>query len=43
MVGGASSFSEFPGVFRKVTGKNIIPAVEPLLVTPLGIAMQAAP
>ncbi|MBG6240393.1 MAG: ethanolamine utilization protein EutJ [Candidatus Symbiopectobacterium sp. Clec_Harlan] len=43
VVGGASSFSEFPGVFRKVTGKNIIPAVEPLLVTPLGIAMQAAP
>lgn len=43
VVGGASSFSAFPGVFRKVTGKNIIPAVEPLLVTPLGIAMQAAP
>lgn len=43
VVGGASSLSEFPGVFRKVTGKNIIPAVEPLLVTPLGIAMQAAP
>lgn len=42
VVGGASSFSEFPGVFRTVTGKNIIPAVEPLLVTPLGIAMQAA-
>lgn len=41
VVGGASSFSEFPSVFRKVTGKNIIPAVEPLLVTPLGIAMQA--
>lgn len=39
--GGASSCSQFANVFSKQTGKNIIPSVEPLLVTPLGIAMNA--
>lgn len=42
VVGGASSFSAFPEVFRKTTGKQIIQSIEPLLVTPLGIAMHAA-
>ncbi|EED1845368.1 ethanolamine utilization protein EutJ [Escherichia coli] len=41
LVGGASSFSQFANVFSKQTGKNVIPSVEPLLVTPLGIAMNA--
>ncbi len=42
LVGGASSFSQFTAVFSKQTGKNVIPSVEPLLVTPLGIAMNAS-
>lgn len=41
LVGGASSFSQFAEVFGKETGKKIISSVEPLLVTPLGIAMNA--
>lgn len=41
LVGGASSFSKFAEVFSKETGRNVIPSVEPLLVTPLGIAMNA--
>ena len=41
LVGGASSFSQFANVFSKQTGKNVIPSAEPLLVTPLGIAMNA--
>lgn len=41
LVGGASSFSKFADVFSKETGRNVIPSVQPLLVTPLGIAMNA--
>jgi len=41
LVGGASSFSQFANVFSKQTGKNVIPSVQPLLVTPLGIALNA--
>ena len=41
LVGGASGFSQFANVFSKQTGKNVIPSAEPLLVTPLGIAMNA--
>ncbi|MEA9390215.1 ethanolamine utilization protein EutJ [Acerihabitans sp. TG2] len=41
LVGGASSFTEFATVFSKETGKQVVPSVEPLLVTPLGIAMNA--
>lgn len=41
LVGGASSFSEFASVFRKATGKRVIPSTQPLLVTPLGIAMSS--
>lgn len=40
LVGGASSFEQFAEVFRKMTGKPVVQAVEPLLVTPLGIAMH---
>lgn len=39
LVGGASSFQQFVDVFRKSTGKRVIQATQPLLVTPLGIAM----
>lgn len=41
LVGGASSFHSFADVFRQATGKRVIPATEPLLVTPLGIAMHS--
>lgn len=41
LVGGASSFRQFAEVFRKATGKRVIQAPEPLLVTPLGIAMHS--
>jgi ethanolamine utilization protein EutJ len=39
VVGGACSFSEFEAVFAKHTGRRVIKPAEPLLVTPLGIAM----
>lgn len=42
LVGGATSFSEFAEVFAKVTGVESITVPEPLLVTPLGIAMKAS-
>lgn len=40
VVGGASSFSEFNDVFEKEIGIKTIKFNEPLLVTPLGIAMN---
>jgi len=39
VVGGACSFTEFEAVMAKQTGRRVIKPVEPLLVTPLGIAM----
>ncbi len=39
VVGGACSFTEFETVLAKATGRRVIKPVEPLLVTPLGIAM----
>ena len=39
VVGGACTFPEFEKVFEKQTGRRVIKPVEPLLVTPLGIAM----
>ncbi len=41
LVGGASSFSQFSDVFSNITGVQSIAVPEPLLVTPLGIAMKA--
>jgi ethanolamine utilization protein EutJ len=41
LVGGASSFRQFADVFRHATGKRVIQAQQPLLVTPLGIAMRS--
>jgi len=41
LVGGASSFHQFADVFRRATGKQVIQATQPLLVTPLGIAMHS--
>lgn len=43
LVGGATRFRQFADVFRQATGKRVIPATEPLLVTPLGIAMHSIP
>ncbi|MDO5516310.1 MAG: ethanolamine utilization protein EutJ [Clostridium sp.] len=40
IVGGASSFKEFNKVFEKEIGIKTIKSNEPLLVTPLGIAMN---
>lgn len=40
VVGGASSFNEFNNVFEKEIGIKTIKFNEPLLVTPLGIAMN---
>ncbi|MDO5293668.1 MAG: ethanolamine utilization protein EutJ [bacterium] len=40
LVGGACSFSEFAEVFEKELGIQTIKANKPLLVTPLGIAMN---
>lgn len=40
IVGGASSFEEFSEVFEKEIGIETIKSNEPLLVTPLGIAMN---
>jgi len=42
LVGGASSFHQFADVFRQSTGKQVIQAMQPLLVTPLGIAMHSS-
>lgn len=39
VVGGACSFREFAAVLVSHTGRRVIKAAEPLLVTPLGIAM----
>nr|WP_321456942.1 ethanolamine utilization protein EutJ [uncultured Cohaesibacter sp.] len=39
VVGGACTFSDFEKVFEKQTGIRVIKPAEPLLVTPLGIAM----
>lgn len=41
IVGGASCFDEFGRVFQKAIGRNIITPAEPLLITPLGIAMNS--
>lgn len=41
LVGGASSFSQFADVFSGVTNIPCVVAPEPLLVTPLGIAIKA--
>jgi ethanolamine utilization protein EutJ len=40
VVGGACSFEEFNEVFEKEIGIKTIKSNEPLLVTPLGIAMN---
>ena len=40
VVGGACSFKKFESVFEKETGVKTIKPKEPLLVTPLGIAMN---
>lgn len=40
VVGGACCFSEFEKVFKKETKVNTVKPLEPLLVTPLGIAMN---
>lgn len=40
VVGGACSFKEFESVFEKYTGVPVIKPAAPLLVTPLGIAMN---
>ncbi len=39
VVGGACSFKDFAAVLVSHTGRRVIKPVEPLLVTPLGIAM----
>ena len=41
VVGGACSFSQFTNVFEKEIGIKTIKPAEPLLVTPLGIAMNS--
>lgn len=41
LVGGASRFHQFADVFRKTTGKRVIQATHPLLVTPPGVAMHS--
>jgi len=41
VVGGACSFSQFTRVFEKEIGVKTIKPAEPLLVTPLGIAMNS--
>ena len=40
VVGGACSFSEFTAVFEKEIGITTVKSNQPLLVTPLGIAMN---
>lgn len=41
VVGGASCFDEFETVFQKEIGVNIIKPAHPLLITPLGIALNS--
>lgn len=41
LVGGSSSFANAPEVFAQVIGRPVVRPVEPLFVTPLGIAMRA--
>lgn len=43
VVGGASCFSQFTGVFEAYLGLPVIRPAAPLLVTPLGIALNCAP
>lgn len=40
IVGGAATFGEFEKVFRQKTGLNVIKPYNPMLVTPLGIALS---
>lgn len=40
VVGGASNFERFTSVFAKQIGRQVICSIEPLLVTPLGIALN---
>ena len=40
LVGGASHFEQFSSVFAKQTGRQVIRSIEPLFVTPLGIAFS---
>ena len=40
IVGGACCFSEFEKIFKKEINIETIKPIEPLLVTPLGIAMN---
>jgi len=40
IVGGASTFNEFEKVFMQKTGLNVIKPYNPMLVTPLGIALS---
>jgi ethanolamine utilization protein EutJ len=42
VVGGACSFDQFESVFRQETGRTVVKPAQPLLVTPLGIAMYGA-
>lgn len=39
IVGGACTFDQFEQVLRKATGRTVVKPAEPLLVTPLGIAL----
>lgn len=41
LVGGASSFPNAPEVFATRLGRPVIRPIEPLFVTPLGVAMQS--
>ena len=40
VVGGACSFSQFEGVFEKYIGVPVVKPAAPLMVTPLGIAVN---
>ena len=40
VVGGACCFDEFATVFKKEINVDVVKPIEPLLVTPLGIAMN---
>ncbi|WP_159566648.1 ethanolamine utilization protein EutJ [Budvicia diplopodorum] len=40
VVGGASHFEQFTSVFANQTGRQVIRSIEPLFVTPLGIALS---
>lgn len=42
IVGGACSFDQFEAVLARETGRTVIKPAEPLLVTPLGIAMYGS-